>query len=85
MESDAKTHYPNKGKGHRHTLMMVLGCIIPLVIIGIMWVAGVSQNIIFIGLLLLCPITHLVMMRNMKHGVENIESTANEKKREELT
>jgi hypothetical protein len=59
--------------------MMVLCCLIPLVILGIMWVAGVSQNILSFGIILLCPITHLVMMKSMKHGPDI------ENKKEEFT
>ncbi|MCZ7399187.1 MAG: DUF2933 domain-containing protein [Candidatus Methanoperedens sp.] len=87
MESD--TNNPNINEGffskHRHTLMMVLGCIIPLVLLGILWIAGVSQNILSFGILLLCPIMHLVMMKNMKHGTQNPESQIDENKKEELT
>ncbi len=57
----------NKAGNHRHTLMMMLGCLIPLVILGILWFAGVSQSILSFGILLLCPIMHFVMMKNMKH------------------
>ncbi|MDD5615686.1 MAG: DUF2933 domain-containing protein [Candidatus Methanoperedens sp.] len=70
---------------HKHTLMMVLGCVIPLLLIGILWVAGVSQNILSFGILLLCPIMHLVMMKNMNHGTQNPESQVDEIKKEELT
>jgi hypothetical protein len=73
----------NKSK---HTLLMMLGCLAPLVILGILWFAGVSQNLLFFGILLLCPVMHLVMMKNMKHGSQNIENEKdNENKREELT
>ncbi|MDO8725892.1 MAG: DUF2933 domain-containing protein [Candidatus Methanoperedens sp.] len=58
---------------HKHTLMMVLGCLIPLLILGILWVAGVSQNILSFGILLLCPIMHLLMMKNMNHGTPKPE------------
>lgn len=62
----------NKSGNHRHTLMMILGCLMPLVILGILWFAGVSQNILSFGILLLCPIMHFVMMKNMKH--ENVKN-----------
>ncbi len=76
----------NKSGNHKHTLLMLLGCLVPLVILGILWFAGVSQNILFFGILLLCPVMHLVMMKNMKHGALNIENKKdNENKREELT
>jgi hypothetical protein len=87
MESDTKTPSINEGffSKHRHTLMMVLGCVIPLLLLGILWVEGVSQNIFSFGILLLCPIMHLVMMKTMKHGVQNPESHIDERKNEELT
>lgn len=76
----------NKSGNHKHTLLMLLGCLAPLVILGILWFAGVSQNILFFGILLLCPVMHLVMMKNTKHGALNIENKKdNENKREELT
>ena len=70
MESDTNTPYLNTGTNskHKHTLMMVLGCVVPLLLLGILWVAGVSQNILYFGILLLCPVMHLLMMKNMKHG-----------------
>ncbi len=61
----------DKSGNHRHTLMM-LGCLMPLVILGILWFAGVSQNVLSFGILLLCPIMHFVMMKNMKH--ENVKN-----------
>jgi hypothetical protein len=86
MEID--TNNPNIYEGffrkHRHTLMMVLGCIIPLLLLGILWVAGVSQNILSFGILLFCPILHLVMMKNMKHGADHIERKMDENKKEEF-
>lgn len=87
MEEESKTPYLNTGNNKsKHTLMMILGCLAPLAILGILWFAGVSQNILFFGILLLCPVMHLVMMKNMKHGALNIENEKdNENKREELT
>jgi len=87
MESDTKTQKINEGffSKHRHTLMMVPGCIIPLLLLGILWVAGVSQNILSFGILLLCPVMHLLMMKNMNHGNLNPQSQTNDTKKEELT
>ncbi len=74
METNA--NIPNTNDGffgrHKHTIMMVLGCMIPLVLLGILWLAGVSQNILSFGIILLYPLMHLLMMRNMNH-----ESTDN--------
>lgn len=69
MENE-KTPHSNAGNnsGHRHTLMMILCCLIPLLLLGILWAVGVSQNVLSFGILLLCPVMHLLMMKNMKHG-----------------
>ncbi len=76
----------NKSGNYSHTLMMILCCLIPLVLLGVLWFAGVPQNILFFGIILLCPIMHLVMMKNMKQCTQNIESKEDiENKREELT
>ena len=70
---------------HKHAIMMLLGCVIPLLLIGVLWVAGVSQNTLSFGILLLCPVMHLLMMKNMNHGAQNPQSQTNDTKKEELT
>ena len=80
MEGKTKT-----SESHRHTLMMVLGCLMPLVILGILWFAGVSQNILSFGIILLCPIMHLVMMKNMKHDAQTGSENKIKNKSEEFT
>ncbi len=55
----------------KHTLIMVLCCLIPLAILGILWVAGVSGSYLILGVLLLCPLLHIVMMRGMHKGSEH--------------
>ncbi len=87
MESDKKTPNINEGffSKHKHSLMMVLGCTIPILLLGILWIAGVSQNILSFGILLLCPIMHLLMMKNMNHGTRKPESQIDENKKEEFT
>ena len=52
----------------KHTLIMVLCCLIPLVILGILWVVGVSGSYLILGVLLLCPLLHIFMMRGMRKG-----------------
>ncbi len=85
---DNNTSNPNINEGfsskHKHTLMMVLGCVIPILLIGILWIAGVSQNILNFGILLLCPIMHLLMMKNMKHGTQKSDSNVDENKKEDI-
>lgn len=47
----------------KHGLIMLLCCLIPLAILGILWAVGVSGNYLVWGLLLLCPLLHIVIMR----------------------
>lgn len=57
-----------KTGGLRHGLIMLLCCLIPIGILAIMWAAGVSKNYLFFGVVLLCPILHVVMMSSMNRG-----------------
>ncbi len=53
---------------------MVIGCLVQIVILGILWVAGVSQNVLVFGIILLCPVMHLIMMKNMNHNTQRKET-----------
>jgi len=59
---------PKRSGALRHTLIMVLCCLIPLAVLAIMWAAGVSKNYLILGVALLCPVVHLVMMGGMNRG-----------------
>ena len=52
----------------KHTLIMVLCCLIPLVILAFLWAIGVSGSYLILGVLLLCPLLHFVMMGRMRKG-----------------
>ncbi len=52
----------------KHTLIMVLCCLIPLAILGVLWAIGVSGSYLIFGVILLCPLLHLLMMRGMSKG-----------------
>ncbi len=52
----------------KHTLIMVLCCLIPLVILGVLWAIGVSGSYLLFGVILLCPLLHIFMMRGMHGG-----------------
>ncbi len=55
----------------KHTLIMVLCCLIPLVALGILWAIGVSESYLIFGVILLCPLLHIFMMRGRhKEGGE---------------
>lgn len=63
------------GMSKKHSLLMKLCCIVPIVLVAVLLIAntvkGASGNLLTYGLLLLCPLSHLVlmplMMRNRKH------------------
>ena len=51
-----------------HMYLMLLCCLIPVVAIVLVSVFKVPlSNVIFYGLILLCPLSHLLMMRFMGH------------------
>ncbi len=56
---------------HNHTLMMVVCCGIPLLLlIGAVYFFGLSRSYLFWFILLLCPLLHYFMMKDMhkKHS-----------------
>ncbi len=49
----------------KHALIMVLCCLIPLAILGVLWAIGISGSYLIFGVILLCPLLHILMMRGM--------------------
>lgn len=56
---------PQKRKINKHALIMVLCCLVPIVILGILWAVGVKSSYLYFGIFLLCPILHIIMMVGM--------------------
>lgn len=59
---------------NRHTLLMLICCLLPLLGFGVAWLLGVPLGTLGIVLLFLfCPLSHIFMMRGMgkKHDAEH--------------
>ena len=55
----------------KHYLIMLACCLIPLAAFAAIFLFKIPANsVVFFGILLLCPVLHLVMMRNMGHPAE---------------
>lgn len=50
-------------------LLMVIGCLLPLTVLAAIYVFNLPLNLVVVGvLILLCPLSHLLMMRYMDHS-----------------
>ncbi|OGY89802.1 MAG: hypothetical protein A2927_01645 [Candidatus Komeilibacteria bacterium RIFCSPLOWO2_01_FULL_45_10] len=54
-------------------LLMLLCCLIPVAAIAAFFVFGVNQSYLLLAVVLLCPIMHLLLMRDMHGGKESKE------------
>ena len=52
----------------KHLILMVLGCVVPMGVFFVLFALGIPLNkLFFFALILLCPLSHIFMMRGMKH------------------
>lgn len=66
-EVDTHKHGQKKSKmGMKHGLMMILCCMLPIVIIGLLPILGIKGLSYSWMIFLLCPLMHLGMMFFMK-------------------
>ena len=58
----------------KHILIILACCLVPLLVLGAVTVLKVPlSQVITFGLVLLCPLSHLLLMKYMGHGEEHKE------------
>ena len=55
--------HQQKGMISKHGLLMLICCLIPIIAIGAIRLFDIPLNgVLYVGLLLLCPLSHILMM-----------------------
>lgn len=54
--------------GKKHLILMILCCVVPMGVFFVLFALGIPLNRLFLfAIILLCPLSHIFMMRGMKH------------------
>lgn len=62
------SHSHSKGSLGKVGLVIIVGCVLPLAVLAAIFYFDLPMNTIVIGaLILLCPLSHIFMMRFMGH------------------
>ena len=64
--------HQQRGMISKHGLLMLICCLIPIIAIGAIRLFDIPLNgVLYVGLLLLCPLSHILMMGGLmrrQHG-----------------
>lgn len=68
----------------KHAVLMLVCCLIPVIAFGAIFALNIpASSILMFGLVLLCPLSHLLMMKYMGHDEQKINQ-ATHQHREQL-
>jgi uncharacterized membrane protein len=69
-----------------HLWIMILCCLIPIIGLAAIFLFNVPvSNVVFYGLILLCPISHLLMMKYMGHDHSSADHSQHEHQSTSIT